>query len=53
MIVEKKYNSWAECVKGGGEIINITTDKFQERFNKEKLYINYFCNENNTNETPT
>jgi hypothetical protein len=25
----------------------------QEQINKEKLYISYFCNENNINKTPT
>jgi hypothetical protein len=51
--VQNEYNSWTDCVKGGAEITIITTENFKERFNKEKLYISYFCNENNTNKTPT
>ena len=53
VIVQKDFKTWTECVKGGAEIIMITTEKNIERFNKDKLYISYFCNENNTNETPT
>jgi hypothetical protein len=53
VVVQNKYNSWTDCVKGGAEITIITTENFKERFNKEKLYISYFCNENNINKTPT
>jgi hypothetical protein len=52
-MVQKDFKTWTECVKGGAEIIMITTEKNIERFNKDKLYISYFCNENNPNETPT
>jgi len=53
VMVQKDFKTWTECVRGGAEIITITTEKNIERFNKDKLYISYFCNENNTNETPT
>jgi len=53
VIVQKDYNSWAECVKGGAKIITITSDNFKDRFNEEKLYISYFCNENQPDKTPT
>jgi len=48
-----KFNTWTDCTKAGASVtINVTTE-FEQKFNKDKLYISYFCNENNTNETPT
>ena len=40
-----EFNSWSDCVKAGSlstiEIVN----QNKEKFNEEKLYITYFCNE--------
>ena len=40
-----EFNSWSDCVKAGSlstvEIVN----QYEEKFNEEKLYITYFCNE--------
>jgi hypothetical protein len=48
-----KFDTWTDCTKAGASVtINVTTE-FEQKFNKDKLYISYFCNENNTNETPT
>jgi len=48
-----KFDTWTDCTKAGASVtINVTTE-FEQKFNKDKLYISYFCNENNINETPT
>tara|TARA_R110001592_G_scaffold74025_1_gene225274 strand:- start:131 stop:352 length:222 start_codon:yes stop_codon:yes gene_type:complete len=47
------FKTWSECTKHGAVVTIKVTNEFKEKFNKEKLYISYFCNENNTNETPT
>ena len=40
-----EFNTWSDCNKAGAlatvEVINYNTDIF----NKEKLYVTYFCNE--------
>ena len=52
-VLPMEFNSWTDCTKAGASVtINVTTE-FEQKFNKDKLYISYFCNENNTNETPT
>ena len=43
-----KFNTWTDCTKAGATVTIKVTNEF-----KEKLYISYFCNENNPNETPT
>ena len=52
VVVQKDFKTWTECVKGVAEITIITTENYSERFNKEKLYISYFCNENIPDKTP-
>ena len=52
VVVQKDFKTWTECVKGGAEVTIITTENYSERFNKEKLYISYFCNENIPDKTP-
>ena len=47
------FNSWTDCTKHGAVITIKVTNEFQERFNKEKLYISYFCNEHNPDKTTT
>jgi len=40
-----EFNTWSDCNKAGAlatvEVINYNS----ERFNEEKLYVTYFCNE--------
>jgi len=48
-----KYDSWAECVGAGGILIQDFSVELEDKINKEKIYISYFCNENHTNETTT
>lgn len=40
-----EFNSWSDCVKAGSlSAIEVVNQK-EEKFNEEKLYITYFCNE--------
>ena len=39
------FDSWSECAKGGAVMTIQMNNKFSEKFNKEKLYITYFCNQ--------
>ena len=48
-----KFDTWSECVSAGGQLIIDTNEQFKDNINREKLYLTYFCNENNTNETQT
>ena len=48
-----KFNTWTDCTKAGASITIEVTNEYQMKFNEEKLYISYFCNENNSDETPT
>ena len=43
--VQTQYNTWSECVNGGATLITNFTDTFEEKANKERLYVTYFCNE--------
>jgi hypothetical protein len=43
--VQKQYNTWSECVNGGATLTTNFTKTFEEKANKEKLYVTYFCNE--------
>ena len=52
-IPKERFDSWSECVKAGAEQIIKTTETFEEKFNKQRWVISYFCNENHTNETTT
>jgi len=48
-----QFDKWTECVIAGSEITIEYATQMEEKINKDKLYISYFCNENNTNKTPT
>lgn len=53
MIHPEKFDTWTDCVKGGAnEIIRIST-AHEDKFNKQRLVLSYFCNENNTDKTTT
>ena len=43
--IQTQYNSWSECVNGGAKLTTTFTEKFEEKTNREKLYVTYFCNE--------
>ena len=53
MVVEKKFDTWTECVIGGSQLTIQYAKKMEENINKDKLYISYFCNENHSDKTPT
>ena len=53
MTVDRQFNTWSECVIGGCQLTIAYAKKMEEKVNKDKLYISYFCNENITNKTPT
>jgi len=40
-----EFNSWTDCTKAGAMASIKVTNENLENFNKEKLYITYFCNE--------
>ena len=48
-----KFDTWTECTKAGAMITIKVTNEVQEKFNKDKMYISYFCNENNSDKTTT
>jgi hypothetical protein len=52
MVIDKHFNTWSECVIAGSELTIAYAEKMEEKLNKDKLYISYFCNENITNKTP-
>ena len=52
MTVDKEFNTWTECVIGGSQLTIEYATRQEEKINKDKLYITYFCNENITNKTP-
>jgi len=53
MTIKPHYDTWTECVVAGSELTIRFAKLKEEQINKEKLYISYFCNENNINKTPT
>jgi len=53
LTVDKQFNSWSECVIAGSQLTIAYAEKMEEKVNKNKLYITYFCNENHSNKTPT
>jgi hypothetical protein len=53
MTLPTHFNSWSECVGAGGKLIIDFSVKMEDSINKDKLYMNYFCNENHSNKTPT
>ena len=40
-----QFNSWTDCVKAGSLSTVQIVNQYEEKFNEEKLYITYFCNE--------
>ena len=52
MTIDKQFNTWTECVIGGSQLTIEYATRQEEKINKDKLYITYFCNENITNKTP-
>ena len=48
-----EFRTWTDCTKAGATITIKVTNEFQEKFNKNKMYISYFCNENNSDKTTT
>ena len=50
MTLPNKFNTWSECVGAGGKLIVDFSIKMKDRINKDKIYMNYFCNEHQTNE---
>lgn len=49
----QKFDTWSECVKAGaGEIIKVT-EKYEDKVNKQKLVVSYFCNEDHSNKRST
>lgn len=39
------FNTWTDCTKAGAIATIKVTNENIEKFNKEKLYVSYFCNE--------
>ena len=52
MTIDKQFNTWTECVIGGSQLTIEYATRQEEKINKDKLYITYFCNENIPNKTP-
>jgi len=52
MTIDKQFNTWTECVIGGSKLTIAYAEKMEEKINKDKLYITYFCNENIPDKTP-
>jgi len=40
-----EFNSWTDCTKAGAAATIKFTNENIEAFNKDKLYVTYFCNE--------
>ena len=40
-----EFNTWTDCTKAGAIATIKVTNENIEKFNKEKLYVTYFCNE--------
>ena len=39
------FNTWTDCTKHGAVVTIKATNDFLEKFNKDKLYVSYFCSE--------
>lgn len=48
-----KFDKWSDCVIAGSQLTIEFTKRQEVKINKDKLYITYFCNENNSDKTPT
>ena len=53
MTLPTKFDSWSECVGAGGKLIQSFSIDMKDTIEERKLYMNYFCNENHSNKTPT
>ena len=40
-----EFRAWTDCTKAGAVATITVTNNHIEKFNKEKLYVTYFCNE--------
>lgn len=40
-----EFRAWTDCTKAGAAATITVTNNYLEKFNKEKLYVTYFCNE--------
>jgi|TARA_R100001198_G_C5219759_1_gene202310 hypothetical protein len=40
-----EFNSWSECVGAGGKLIQNFSVEMNDTIERDKLYMNYFCNE--------
>ena len=40
-----EFNTWTDCTKAGAIATIKVTNENIEKFDKEKLYVTYFCNE--------
>jgi len=40
-----EFLSWTDCTKAGAVATITVTNNHIEKFNKEKLYVSYFCTE--------
>ena len=47
-----KFDTWTDCTKAGASVTINVTNEFEQKFNEDKLYISYFCNENHSDKTP-
>jgi len=47
-----KFDTWTDCTKAGASVTINVTNEFEQKFNEDKLYISYFCNEHNPDKTP-
>ena len=47
-----KFDTWTDCTKAGATVTIKVTNEYQQKFNEDKLYISYFCNENIPDKTP-
>ena len=45
-----EFTSWTDCTKAGAVATITVTNNYIEKFNKEKLYVSYFCNEHKGND---
>jgi hypothetical protein len=52
-IPPERFDTWSECVKAGAEQIIKTTKTFEDKFNKQRLVVSYFCNEDHSNKRST
>ena len=52
LTIDKQFNTWTECVIGGSQLTIEYATRQEEKINKDKLYITYFCNENIPDKTP-